>query len=272
MNYIQFYGTNKPDIEEIVTCKITKIADNSIIVKLIDYNIDGFLTLSDFTNRKRIRGNRKIAVVGKVTFAKVEEISQKVNGKFNVKLTKAYLNDDDEDVKLFHKTQSSNHKVKQIVKLLVNKFKFKESDIYFKYIHPFDLNRVSSDKKNMHLFDFIKENLDNFLEMFDDIIKESIRDLINSKHKKNNNNTNINTTFKLATLNKNGINHIKTILEEVLNNYNGKVDIIYNLTTLDNKLIPQYIIKSNHQSITKDDHLKILESIKLKGDKETFIQ
>ena len=272
MNYTQFYGTNKPDIEEIVSCKITKITENSIIVKLIDYNIDGFLTLSDFTNRKRIRGNRKIAVVGKVTFAKVEEIIQKVDSNFNVKLTKAYLNDDDEDVKIFHKRQSSNHKVKKIVKLLVNKFKFKESDIYSKYIHPFDNNRVSSDKKNMFLFDFIKENLEDFLEMFDDIQKESIRELINNNLKKKSNNTNINTIFKLATLNKNGINHIKTIFEEVLNNYNGKVDIIYNLTTLDNKLIPQYIIKSNHQSISKDDHLKILESIKLKGNKETFIQ
>jgi len=272
MNHIQFYGTNKPNIEEIVSCKITKIADNSIIVKLIDYNIDGFLTLSDFTNRKRIRGNRKIAVVGKVTFAKVEEISQKVNGNFNIKLTKAYLNDDDEDVKLFHKTQSSNHKVKKIVKLLVNKFKFKESDIYFKYIHPFDNNRVSSNKKDMFLFDFIKDNLEDFLKMFDTTTKESIRKLINGNQNKNNDNTNINTTFKLATLNKNGINHIKTIFKEVLDNYSGKVDIIYNLTTLDNKLIPQYIIKSNHQSITKEDHLKILESIKLKGDKETFIQ
>ena len=48
MNYIQFYGSNKPEIEEIVSCKITKIDENSIIVNLIDYNIDGFLTLKDY--------------------------------------------------------------------------------------------------------------------------------------------------------------------------------------------------------------------------------
>ena len=124
----------------------------------------------------------------------------------------------------------------------------------------------------MFLFDFIKENLEDFLEMFDTTEKESIRKVVNSNQKKSNNNSDISTTFKLATLNENGINHIKKILRDVLDNYNEKVDIKYNLTTLDGKLVPQYIIKSNHKSITKDDHQKILESIRLKGDKETFIQ
>ena len=272
MNFIQFYGSNKPDIEEIVSCKIMKIDENSIDVKLIDYNIDGFLTLSDFTNKKRLRGNKKIASVGKITYAKVDEVIKQKDKNFNVKLTKAFLNDDDDDVKLFHKRQSSNHKVKKIVKLLMNKFEYKESDIYLNYIHAIDKKRIKDEKKNMFLFDYIKENLDNFTGMFGEEISESIKELVNSNQKKTDTNTNISTKFKMATLNKQGINHVKKIFADVLNDYNGKVDIIYNLTTIDDKLVPQYIIKSNHKSINSKDHQTILEKIKLHNDKETFIQ
>ena len=42
----RFYGTNKPDLKEIVKCLILETTENIIKLKLIDYNVDVSMPLS----------------------------------------------------------------------------------------------------------------------------------------------------------------------------------------------------------------------------------
>jgi translation initiation factor 2 alpha subunit (eIF-2alpha) len=268
MEIIRFYSTNIPKINEIVNCKIIKIENNSISVHLLDYNILGFIILSDFTNKWRIRGNKKITQINKIIYAKVDEINQTTDSTINIKLSKAYLNDDDEEVKKFQLEKESNYKVRKIIKFLNKRYNYEIEYIHENFIYPFDIKRRAKGNKKF-LYDYIIENKKTFLEKFDDDKKEVISTFLKGKE---NNNNELTTTFQMVTFNKDGINHIKNIISDVIKKYNNKIQILYNLTTENNKILPKYIIKSSSSKITIDDHNEIINNIKKHNSKDTFIK
>ena len=198
MEFTQFYGTNIPNIDEIVSCKVIEILENSITVKLDEYNIDGFIILSEYTNRKRIRGNKKITHVGKIIYAKVDEILTE-NGGNNIKLSKAYLTDDDQDVIKFKQIKKSNYKLKKVINLLVKKFKYDEQKIYNDIIHVIDKERRQK-KIEKNLYNYIEEDIDNFLNNFKDEEKDDIYNLFLKNNHKNNKNNSIETILKFLIL------------------------------------------------------------------------
>jgi translation initiation factor 2 subunit 1 len=62
----RMYENKYPEIDELVTVRVTKMEDLSVSVILLEYNdIEGMVLLSELTNRRRVRSICKLATVGK---------------------------------------------------------------------------------------------------------------------------------------------------------------------------------------------------------------
>lgn len=70
-----YHRTGKPEEEEIVLCKVTKIFPNSVFVDLLEYNDSGMVHISEIAPG-RIRNLREYVTIGKQIVCKVLRIDR----------------------------------------------------------------------------------------------------------------------------------------------------------------------------------------------------
>jgi translation initiation factor 2 subunit 1 len=84
-----FYNKTKPDVDDIVACKINRITDSGIYVELLEYdNIQGYIPL------KEISTHRYRSLSGIINENDIEFIQVTVVDDNYIDLTRKYINED----------------------------------------------------------------------------------------------------------------------------------------------------------------------------------
>jgi len=231
MNY---YKNNKPQINDLVLCKVVDINVLAFIVNLIEYNnIKGIVILADATKRKK-RKSHFLMKKNKIYTLVVKNITDE-----NVELSYKYV--DPEKKKVFlnyiEKYQKSlkiyNYFLKNINQIdYKNKtiLKIKNTELY-DYIVAFYLQ-----KNNLELFDLTLEEKQGFKNA---LIKFFGKLEIKSKY-----------IFTLKNANYSGIKTLKKILDNISNKYDINIFI---------ENIPQYYILITSEN--EDNNNIILQNI-----------
>ena len=259
---LQFYSTNNPGVGEIVLVKFTRKDEAFFDAVLLEYPYRGIMNYQDATKKRKVKSWNDHVPIGKQMVALVDEID--INKKI-VKLSLAYL---DNYVDNLSKNELiDNNYIQQKLIIQFNENKIMESfikslciinnldikDIWEKLIHYIDIQRRENNP-NDSLWKFFTDNFEN-IDKWVKSTNLSITVSENIKHlyyKKIENNKRI--TSKISIISVGGINPLKELLNNSLQNINFNYTFKYDTT-------PNYILESYSNDSTKEEHDDIINNM-----------
>jgi hypothetical protein len=224
-NY-QFYSIDKPVINEIVLVNFTEKKDSYFKGNLLEYNLyDAILNFHDATRKKKIKNWNNIIVLNKSIPAQVEDVDSIKNivklSLYNIK-NNIYIDYFNEN-KYMDKIINSY--------CIINNYLF--TDIWYNVIHKLDILRRNTNI-NISLYNYFISNLDI---LKNDLLYNNIVIFYETKYI----NLNKKTITKFGIISNIGIDIIKTIFKNILDNLNNNYILKYDSA-------PNYIFETDHNN------------------------
>lgn len=225
----KFFAHSLPNEKSYINFEFTERQEHSLSCRLIDYNIRATMPLQFLTRKKKIKSINKMAPLNKPMIGWVEEVTST-----DIIVSVAYLEPDSDHYKKFQEDSSNNKFLHNVFKRYSKKFNNDLVELWEKYIHPLDLERVQEGNQNLYDYFLTKYKEENWGDLTTFII-----DQIETKKS----NELLKTKFKLVSIE--GIDKVKELFNDLLNDFN--LDIY-----LDN--CPNYELVSKDSNIKKEDH------------------
>jgi translation initiation factor 2 alpha subunit (eIF-2alpha) len=265
---IQFYSTANPNVGEIVLVQFTQKMEAFFDAVLVEYPYRGIMNYQDATKKRKVKSWNEHVPLNKNMVALVDEIDEE---KKIVKLSLAYL---DNYVESENRTELANPSfVQQQLIIHFNENKMMENfmkslcimhnldlkDIWTRLIYYIDSQR-REEGSNDSLWKFFTDNF----ESLDEWVKSTNLSIQISEDIKKLYQKRIESTKKIATrfgiVSLGGTQNTKILLKNVLENIEFKYILKYDST-------PYYILESYSNDSSEEDHLNILNSLKLEAEK-----
>lgn len=228
---MKYYKNNKPEIGDIVYCITKRINTSYIEVELIEYNMTGLVIIADATIKKK-RVSYCLMKINK----KYPLVVRKINDNNTVDLSFKYVNSEDKNefIKYINSYQKSLKIFTYFLKFINKNY---NDTLYLDYANN-TIWKIDRHKLYNYLIEFYlnKNNLELFTinedekELFKNALTKSLGKLeIKSKF-----------IFSIKTIELDGKNIIKNILDNIHKKYNTDIHI---------QNIPQFYIqiKSNSE-------------------------
>jgi translation initiation factor 2 alpha subunit (eIF-2alpha) len=260
-----------PEVNEVVLCEVTKIYGNSTFVKLLEYEKEGVLTISEIAPG-RIRNMRDYVTESKVIVCKVLRVDPRLN-RIDVSLRRVpiqVMKDKQEQIKKEEYSERIYIDVakevgskedlndeKELEKAKDTLFENTYEPIFEKYETVYDaLYDIMIDNSKLDMFTEIDQKTkDAFLKIINERIKP---DEILFKE-----------TFSLKSIASDGVNQIKDVISSCLKPLNyHKFSVIYTAAgefaitiTHDDKKSAQILFDKFRDSLVKEakEHKMILK-------------
>ena len=254
---IIFYSKPYPKIGEILICTPYEIDKDLNIIKFMinQYKKKAIMTFNKATRKKKNPNWNIICPLNKKTNAIVESISEN-----SIELSFIDINKDNENYINFLKNEKDNYTIYSLIKAISKINNIDINELWINLIYPLDKLRL--EQEELELIDIVKSNIDKIINSKYDFNEKTINKIKSFFVKKDKKKEKLKTNFNIVALN--DINIIKNIFKRLLTKYENKINIYR-----DNG--PFYYIKSNHNDISKKDHLELLELIKENFEKESNI-
>ena len=232
---------NYPNRQEFVICKVERIMPYGVNVSLEEYDVKGFVPLSQVASRW-VKNIRNFVKMGQIRVGKVLYINQQ---KQQVDISFAAVSDMQENQKLNEWRQSK--RVNQLLGILAKDVEKDVDDIWEEIITPIleNYNSAYEAFKDMIIYgkDYVKEVPEVYREKLHKILKDNI--VIHEKE--------INEEINLASNNVDGLEMIKKIFKNVpkdkeveLNTtYIGNGKYLIKTKAMDYKKIEKYLTTVN---------------------------
>jgi len=288
LTFINFYSKNDPLLDELVLIHITKKCDSFFKAKLLEYDYDGIMNFQDATKKKKIVSWNKILSLNKNIVAKIINVDTSIK---IVQLSIIYLHDvtlvqsynlNNNNNSIFNQIQeklmiyfNENIQLEQFIKSfsIINcsdDYSEKKNDIYnfnniwinlIYYIDSLRQIENNNNNNNISLWKFFNDNillLKNWTEKsgFDNDFYENL----NNYYYKKKIEINYKIISKIGLISIIGIEKLKKIINEHLNNLKFIYNFKYNTA-------PYYTLESNSNDSTENDHNDFIK--KLENDIKT---
>ncbi len=245
MQSFRLYGTNIPEKGEYVNFIFTQRNENDITTFLTDYRIEGFMTYTEATSKRRVRSWNKITPLNKIMIGYVEEII-KLKGSTIIRLSRAYIDINDKGYKKLEKYNSENKKLLTIFKKYCHYNKLEIKDFWVDVIHQIDNKR--REKSELSLYEYIKENSEILKEhindeYYDDIVKD-----FSFVYKPKN------YTSRFGIICNGGVSEVKEILTTLF----SEIEYEFSLK-IENT--PYYIFETKSSDTTEETHKDFIEKL-----------
>ena len=245
MQSFRLYGTNIPEKGEYVNFMFTQRNDNELITFLTDYHIDGFMTYSEATHKKRVRSWNKITPLNKIMIGYVEEII-KLKGSSIVRLSMAYIDVNDRGYKNIEKYNSENKKLVSIFKKYCYYNELEIEDFWVDVIHKIDIKR--REESELSLYEYVKENSEILKEHINDEYYDSIIKDFSFVYKPKN------YTSRFGIICNGGVSELK----EVFTTLFSEIEYPFSLKI---ETTPYYIFETNSSNTTEETHKEFIERL-----------
>jgi translation initiation factor 2 alpha subunit (eIF-2alpha) len=239
----QIYHNHVPEINEQVLVKFTKRNNTHFEGELLEYDFSAIMSYNDATKKKKVYSWNKVVPLNKTLIGKVENIYEDNNC-----IQLSIVCNDLEDLKPFNDLKI----LISIIKKITYKLKINFTEFWEKIIHPIDKERKSLGENNLFLY--FKENMEsvNNLILLNYENYEEIINSINSNISTNN----YSIISKIGLISLEGIECIKNTILNIIQD--PEENWIY---TLKYDSTPYYILESNSENSTTENHNRFIEKL-----------
>lgn len=235
----KFFAHSLPNEKSYINFEFTERQEHSLSCRLVDYNITATMPLQFLTRRKKIKSINKMAPLNKPMIGWVEEVTST-----DIILSIAYLEPESEHYQKFQEENANNKFLHNVFKRYSKKFNKDLVELWEKYIHPLDLERVEDNKLNLYDYFLTKYKDKNWGDLSTYLLEQ-----IETKKASEL----LTTNFKLVSIE--GIDKVKELFNDLLNNSN--LDVY-----LDN--CPNYQLVSKETDVNKEEHENFMKLLNQK--------